>query len=351
MKKPLALLASVLLCAFHTMFSQSAQSIDRQVLRKELDSLLALTQPRFFNGVLLLMQDEKVLYAGSRGYRDIGRHQKNRMRTSFAIASLSKQMTAVLVLKEVEAGRLRLHDPLATYLPELPESWADSVTIHQLLSQTSGIVERGKPLRFRPGTNFAYSNTNYNLLGDLVARSSGQSFDTLALAFFRSCGLRHTFPAALCPNPEKLSGYSENESGNLDPEADLCARLAAPSGGMISNARDLAAWNRLLHGGRLLTDSSYQYMTQPYGSRSHRWGPLGYGYGLQISPDGELSHSGYVPGFISTMIYDPESRITLILLENIAWDADDMGRTFFFHDEVRKILYRQISSHLPVNRG
>lgn len=75
--------------------------------------------------------------------------------------------------------------------------------------------------------------------------------------------------------------------------------------------------------------------------RPHRWGALKYADGIQVDHLGdimELSMSGYVPGFISTMIYYPETKVSMVILENISPSPSDMNRVFYFHDQLRKIV-------------
>ena len=108
----------------------------------------------------------------------------------------------------------------------------------------------------------------------------------------------------------------------------------------MSTAEDLRRWNDCLHGGGLLSPASYAAMTKPrpQATRTHRWGRLGYGFGLQVSDEGgerELSHGGYVPGYVSTLIRYPEEGVDLVVLENVSWRAADMARAFWMHDRVR----------------
>lgn len=104
-----------------------------------------------------------------------------------------------------------------------------------------------------------------------------------------------------------------------------------------------SAPNTCLHGGKLLKALTYRAMITPTPSakRSHRWGVLGYGYGIQVSDrEGlqELSHSGYVPGYISTLIYYPKQLFSVVVLENTAWLTNDISRVFSVHDRLREII-------------
>ena len=104
---------------------------------------------------------------------------------------------------------------------------------------------------------------------------------------------------------------------------------------------DLAKWMYLLHSGKLLADSTYQAMITNAVIRPHRWGELKYAYGIQVDNQddiAELSMGGYVPGFISTMIYYPKAKVSIVILENISPSPSDMNRVFYFHDQIRKVV-------------
>jgi CubicO group peptidase (beta-lactamase class C family) len=122
----------------------------------------------------------------------------------------------------------------------------------------------------------------------------------------------------------------------------LLIDLGIPSGGMISTARDLLLWNKNLHGGKLLSNKSYDLMTTASSHREHFiFGKVDYGYGLQIDRKGktlEIGHSGYATGFASMNFYYPETKTSLIVLENIAWDANNLQDTFKHHMDIRTIV-------------
>lgn len=266
------------------------------------------------------------------------------------IGSISKQITAALVLQEWEKGNLSLQDPVKNYLPELQENWADSVSIHHLLNHSSGITAPDQALAFRPGTQFAYSPiVGYELLAKIIEKSSGESYVDLAKKLFDSCKMKDTSLPALYdaqPASQKklVKSYSEQADGTFVQEQYALKDIvfATSSGGMISTAEDLMLWNECLHQGKVLQEEAYRVMTRSSIARpNHRWGEIGYGYGIQISEQDqqlEYSHSGALLGFVSTNIYYPESKTSLIVLENMTWDFEEMERAFFFHDQLRKIV-------------
>lgn len=311
----------------------------------KVDSLLKMNSPRTFNGVVVVAQEGKGQYAKSLGLAEIEQAKPLQLKDQFIIGSISKQITAVLLLQEVDKGRISLRESLSTYLPDLEQSWADSVTLHQVLNHSSGIVGLDQPLAFKPGTQFLYSPIlGYQLLTRIMEKTSGKTYATLASELFRHCQMQNTTVPSLYEQGSLVHSYSEEGERNLIKEDyDLKAlEFLTPGGGIISTAEDLVLWNEYLHQGKLLKESSYQQMTSASIDRPHpRWGSVGYGYGLQVDEQDqhlEYSHSGALVGFISTTLYYPAQKISVVMLENIAPDFEDMPRAFFFHDALRKLV-------------
>lgn len=314
-----------------------------------IDSVVRLTSPRFFNGVILVSKDGKPVYRKSYGYRDLTKKTALHMEDQFLIGSISKQFTATLVLREIEAGHIQAHQTIRYYLPDFKSTWADSVTVQQLLNHTSGIADWNKSLAYEPGSRFSYSNINYAILGRIVEKTSGKTYAALTTDLFERCKMASsTVPPGTGrkSNSKRLvKGHSERESGKYEQDDILglldSPMMGVPAGGMISTAADLDKWMYCLHNGKLLADSTYQAMITHAVPRPHRWGKLKYADGIQVdSLDGiwELSMSGYVPGFIATMIYYPATKVSMVVLENISPSSSDMDRAFYFHDQVRRVV-------------
>jgi len=328
-------------------------AVAQEKIGPAIDALIQLKVPRAFNGSILISKNGQQLYQRSHGFRDMKLQKPFKINDQFLIGSISKMITAVLVLREVQAGHIQLNHPIRTYLPAYDQKWADTVTIQHLLHHSSGIVNWDKNLLFAPGTRFSYSNINYAILGKIIEKTSGQSYATLTKELFNSCQMYHsTVPSHSHTkgNPGQLvTGHTE--SGNGKYKADNILHLldtppmGIPAAGIISTAMDLTNWTTSLHTGKLLHDSTYKNMITNSISRPHRWGRVNYGDGIQIDEiDGikEFSMSGYVPGFISTLIYYPASKITVVVLENISPDPSDMNRVFFYPDQIRELIRIQL---------
>lgn len=318
-------------------------------LRNSIDSLIRVTSPRFFNGVILVSKNGQPVYQSSHGYSDLSKKTPLKIDDQFLIGSISKQFTATLVLREMQAGRIQAHQTIRHYLPDFKQQWADSVTVQQLLNHTSGITDWNKNLAHEPGSTFTYSNINYAILGRIVEKTSGKTYAALTADLFAhiKMGSSTVPPAPGRKNKANrlVKGHAETDNGQYEEENILdlldSPMMGVPAGGMVSTAGDLAKWMYCLHNGKLLADSTYQAMLTHAVARPHRWGALKYADGIQVdSLDGvvELSMSGYVPGFISTMIYYPKTKVSMVILENISPSSSDMNRAFYFHDQIRKII-------------
>ncbi len=155
--------------------SQNGQEIaeKNEELTSKIDSII---ENHDFNGVVLLTKDSTLIYKKALGYADIERKTALKPGDQFVVGSISKQITAVLILREYEKGNIALDDTIRKYLPEINQPWADKVSIHHLLTHTHGIVDMDKPLEFEPGTQFHYSQLGYELLAQVLENVSGKSF-------------------------------------------------------------------------------------------------------------------------------------------------------------------------------
>jgi CubicO group peptidase (beta-lactamase class C family) len=307
-----------------------------------IDSLLQTTSPRVFNGSILIRQGGQTLYAKTQGYADILNHTAFQPHNQYVIGSVTKQITAVLVLQAVDQGLLDLHAPIRKYLPALQQPWTDSITTHQLLNHTSGVQGLDKPLAFPPGSRFSYSGDGYALLGKILEQVYGTSFDAQAIALFQRCKMRHSTAPSHLDGNRLLTGFSRQNDGTFAAEKDPFAGNPVPAGFLVSNPADITKWNMLLHDGRLLKDSTYRLMIAPSSKRPHPiFGDVDYGYGIQTTHvDGiqEISHGGYAPGYVTVNFYYPKTQVSLVVMENLDWKAADIRETFSFEMAIRKIL-------------
>ncbi len=279
----------------------------------------------------------------------------------FRVASVTKTFVAVVVLQLAAEGRLRLDDAASRYVPGTPG--LAGVTIRQLLDHTAGLPDaaavdegfgpgllRDRDRRwtprellatsasvardFPPGTDYAYSNTNYLALGLVVEAVTGTPWATQVRArILDPLRLDGTYVAGAEPGPAVVAAYGDGDNDgdveNLETgrEWTSLATSEGPAGALVSTADDLATFAGALFSGRLLDEASLRAMTSttPYHPRAG-----GYGLGLEITrPDWATTvwgHGGFLPGFRSTMWYVPAAdRVVVVLAGDSRADTADLA--------------------------
>ncbi|MEO6902023.1 MAG: serine hydrolase domain-containing protein [Bacteroidia bacterium] len=330
----------LLLLLFMSSFSNNDQAA-KELIKKltlKIDSIITNNN---FNGVVLITKDSSILYKKAIGYSDLENKILIKENDQFVIGSISKQITAVLILKEYEKGTIQLSDKISKFLPEINQSWTTKITIHHLLTHTHGIIDINKPLEFEEGSQFHYSQIGYELLAQIVEKITKKSFDKLSTELFTEFGLSNTFHPDNKNYKNLVKGYEEKENGALEYTTKSLDNYAA-AGSFISNVEDLNKWNQLLYSGRLVKKETLALMKTRYATRIHPiFEKVEYGYGL-LFKDGEeniqIGAFGYVPGFVSACYYYPHSNINLIVLENTARNINDFKSTFKVHTELMDLI-------------
>jgi CubicO group peptidase (beta-lactamase class C family) len=282
----------------------------------------------------------------------------------FRIASHSKTFTATAVLQLVEAGRMRLDDPIAAWVPALTGSALAPVTVRELLGHQGGVVRDGRDndhwqllqpfpdeelltrIAVAEGAvlarneHFKYSNIGYSLLGLAIEAVTGTGYDAhVQSAVVDRLGLPDTSPEW---DPARAGDYAAGHTGLLDgedvrltvPHVDTRAMAAAT--GFTSTARDLTAFGAAHVPGdtSLLTDESKRLMRRKESEiRAHGGEPRYYGLGLELRTLGErelIGHSGGYPGHITRTWIDPAGQVVVSVLTNaVDGPADVLARGLF----------------------
>jgi CubicO group peptidase (beta-lactamase class C family) len=287
-------------------------------------------------------QAGKVLFREAFGLADREAGQLATPDTIFRIGSVSKQFTAVAILRLAEEGKLSLDDPLTKYFPGWPQG--DAILLRHLLNHRSGLANytskpdfmnrvtepvapadliasfRDDPPDFPPGSKFAYCNTGYFLLGEIVARVSGLSFgDYLRTAFFEPLGMRSTGVFRNdAPPPGAAKGYSFSDDSFV-PAVDWDMSRAGGAGALYSTVGDLCLWTEALHGGKVLKPESLALMLAVPTEGDEADGVGQYGMGLYHSTMGGLpviEHSGGLHGFASRLSWFPDQKLVVAVLAN-----------------------------------
>jgi CubicO group peptidase (beta-lactamase class C family) len=259
---------------------------------------------------------------------------------AYPIGSISKQFTSAALLLLQQDGRLSIDDPVAKYFPELTR--AKDVTIRNLLTHTSGYEDYApqdytipdwmkpttadavihtwatKPLDFEPGTQYQYSNTNYNIAGLIVEKASGEKFwPYLTRRVLKPLGLSRTIDLDTERSKLEVTGYMRNALGPLRP-----AILEAPGwyfadGEMAMPVGDLLTWDISLINQSLLAPASYAAMQADMKLKNGQVSRYGLGVGLSTR-DGHrvVSHGGEVGGYVSQNMVFPDDKIAIAVLTN-----------------------------------
>jgi len=258
---------------------------------------------------------------------------------SLRVGSITKQFTAAAIMLLAEQGKLALSDKVGQYLPAFASA-ASQVTIEHLLTHTSGIrnytelphfVERmnsdvsmedgiaffkdAKP-EFAPGDRYAYSNSNYFLLGAIIERVSGMPYaDFMARNIFEPLQLTHTHIETAAA-PADVIGYTqERRKVTVSPEYSM--RWPYAAGALRTSVDDLALWDQAIVHGKLLKPESWQRMATSY--RLHGIRATGYGYGFfirSIRGKAAIEHGGDIGGFSADMMRFPQDGIFIAVLAN-----------------------------------
>ncbi|TDP02108.1 serine hydrolase domain-containing protein [Flavobacterium sp. 245] len=317
LSKTLSLFSLIFLFSNCNSFAQKKENYAAQI-----DSLIQNTTSPVFNGVILISKNGKALYSKVKGVSDFETKKPLKLDSQFEIMSNSKLITAVLILLEVEKGKVELNAPIKKYLPELTQTWADSVTVHQLLNHTHGITDLQKPLAFKPGTRFGYGNLSYTLLTKIIEATSNKSYTEIANALFKKLKMKDTYCYSKDKNQNLVTGYI-NSDGNFEKVTQtLITPQNLGADGVVSTVSDLTIWNNNLHRGKILKPETYKLIFQYNITSQHNlFGKEneGYGYGIRIIEKEAVKyvgHTGLGDGFSSINLYFPESDISLIIIEN-----------------------------------
>ena len=295
--------------------------IDVEAQKAKLDSAAnAAFQSSHSPGMaIMIVRGSDTLLASGYGVRDIETRQPVTTSTVFQVGSITKEFTAALALQLVTEGRIRLNDSVRALLPDY-EGPGSSVTMHQLLSHTSGIPNftelpdfraraslvkspldvqhlfENAPLAFAPGTRWAYSNSGYIMLGRIIERASASAWQQqIATRITRPLGLTGTRVCS-AQEPPDARGY-DREDDKLERTAPVDPGLPYAAGALCSTANDLTRWVRALASGRVVSVESYRNMTTPASVTGSR--PASYGYGLELSELGghhRVGHGGAIGG-------------------------------------------------------
>jgi CubicO group peptidase (beta-lactamase class C family) len=334
-----------LLCVI--VFALSESRTFAQTKPRRIDTLMTMYQKYGqFNGAVLVAENGRVVYQKGFGFANLEWNNPNTIDTKFRIASITKSFTAVIVFRLIEQGKLRLDGKVSDYLPDYPKAKGDKISINHLLTHTAGLrgdvtdfpgnsnnfpdyvakinagftstdelVKRiSEPdLAFEPGTKFSYSNNGYILLGAIIEKVAGKSYEKvldeeiLTPLGMKNAGLAYKTPILT----KRADGYDHNFYGYQNG-ADI---LVAANGGMYSTVGDLFLFDEALYTNKLLSQKSKDVMfsVTPY--------VVAYGWKVKKPANGKsrniIETDGSLPGFNSLMVRLIDGKQTIVLLTNV----------------------------------
>jgi CubicO group peptidase (beta-lactamase class C family) len=295
-----------------------------------------------FMGSVLVARGETIVLDKGYGSANLEWNIPNTPTTKFRLGSITKQFTAASILLLEERGKLKTDDPVKKYMADAPAAW-DKVTIYNLLTHTSGIASftsfpdyasteaapttpeklvarfRDKPLEFQPGEKWNYSNSGYVLLGYLIEKISGQTYEQFVQEnILTPLGMKDSgYDSNRAVIQRRATGYTPGANGPLNAGyIDMSVPFSA--GALYSTTEDLLRWEEGLFAGKVLSSTSLQKMTTPF--------KQDYACGLAVtSPHGHkvIEHGGGIEGFNTQLSYYPDDKLTVVVLANLNGGAPD----------------------------
>lgn len=334
---------------------------DMKQFRQQVNQLFeqVYNDPAQPGAAVLIQQGGKTIFEHCYGKADLETGADVTPTTNFCIASVSKQFSAVALLQLVEQGKLNLQTTMSQMFPEWTQPFYKRVTLHHLLSHTSGIPDirnrndrhfvltatdvestsfmaHLQALEFEPGTQYKYQNPTFQLAYQIVPRYSGEDFeDYMHRHIFSKAGMKHTqYFADGREMPNSAHGYRWDDGQGRYVEYDYGEETffaTKADGGVYTSVREFARWERALHDGKVWSPVSRamaytpHVMLQPdanYGYQPN----VGYGYGffVQQTPGRPkiVYHTGDNGGFTIYAGKVPERDITFMFFST----RDDIDR-------------------------
>ncbi len=311
---------------------------------KKIDKILsAYHQYNLFNGSVIVAQHGKEILKKSYGKASFTWNIDNTPNTKFRIGSLTKQFTALLILQLKQEGKLKLDDKIITHLPWYFKNTGNKLTIHHLLSMTSGLpnytdsttplMEREElnqkefalkyfkdSLLFEPGKNIRYCNTGYYILGMIIEAVTKKTYETvLQESVFDVLGMKSSgveYPQEIIPN--LADGHYFYMGEYIAAQSIHIKTYSFSAGTIYSTVEDLFLWDNSFYTDKLLNAENKKLMCTKYLPN--------YGYGVAVNSMKNylglgkditlIRHDGGVTGYSSDMARIPEDSIFVVLLDN-----------------------------------
>jgi D-alanyl-D-alanine carboxypeptidase len=301
-------------------------------------------------GTVIVVKDGEVIFRKASGMASLELGVKMEPEMVLAIGSLTKQFTAVATVLLAEKGQLSLEDHIGKYFPDFPGS--SHIQIRNLLTHTSGIkdyiplkdfnsrmredlgnedvleIVKKEPLEFSPGEKCVYSNSNFALIGAIIEKVTGKSYEQfLRESILQPLGLTHTqFINNTKVIPGLVNGY-ELTDGEIRKAGMMSYSYLHAAGGMCTNIDDLAKWNNALFAGQVISPASLVGCLTPQKLNSGESSGMGMGwFAGTLYGRPYVYHGGGIYGFVNHTLFLPEENIYVAFLRNFINRSTDTRR-------------------------
>jgi CubicO group peptidase (beta-lactamase class C family) len=357
------------LLALVSIGASTAAAQPRTGLVQQLDSIAGagVRENRAVGIVAAVVKGKDTLLLKAYGKADVEGNVPMTVDTIIPIGSVTKQFTAAAILQLRDQGKLSLDDEITKWLPDF-ETRGNKVTLRHLLDHTSGIANLGQmpelramklmrnptvtrdavykvinrsPFQFPTGTMQIYSNSNFWLLGLIIEKASGMTYEEyVEKKIFAPLGMTRSMYCNNSENvPRRAYGYGMR-NGITRRVPDIVHTGTYAAGAICSTAEDMIRWLQALHGGKVLSPRSYAEMITP--SKLNDGTPLRYGMGLSVGEDRHglqyIGHNGGGFGFSSEARWFPGGKLAIVVLTNSE------------PDEITAVTARLAAAVLPVPR-
>jgi CubicO group peptidase (beta-lactamase class C family) len=331
---------------------------------KKIDELMSLYHSQGqFNGSVLVAEKGNVIYKKGFGLANMEWSIANQPNTIFRIGSITKQFTSMLIMQLVEQGKIKLDGKLSDYLPDYRKDTGDKVTLHHLLTHTSGIPSyTGLPrffqdisrnpykvdefvkkycsgdLEFEPGSKFSYNNSGYFLLGVIIEKIAGKPYEqALKEKILDPLGMKDTgYDHSGTLIKRRAAGYQKSPNGIVNaPYLDMSIPYAA--GSLYSTVEDLYVWDQALYTDKLLSAMYKELMLKPFLNRyAYGWAIVRQTLGETKETTSSIAHGGGINGFNTLIVRLVDDRHLIVLLNNTGGTRlDEMAKN------ISAILYEK----------
>lgn len=329
--------------SFYLLFTVLLSSLALTAQTVDYDAAMSIYHTENSPGAAaIVVKDGKIVYHKAFGMASMELGVPMKKDNVFRIGSITKQFTSAAILKLAEEGKLTLDDELTKFLPDYPTQ-GKKITVHQLLNHTSGIQSytdmiawteetrrkdftpeamvdffANAPMLSEPGKEWSYNNSGYFLLGMIIEKASGMSYeDYVETQFFEPLGMtssRYGHPDEI--TARRAQGYMPTDEGYQNATY-LSMTQPYAAGSLLSTVEDLSKWYLAVAAGKVISKESLGKAITPTvladGSTEN------YGYGLSIvdiKGSKGYGHGGGINGFLTASTYLPEEKVFVAVFSN-----------------------------------